>query len=189
MYISIRAVLLALLIILTVVGAYRLEEHLQRFAGSLLGHSVGILGATFILIIFLYPIRKYFIKAGSLKSWLNWHIFFGLTGPMLIMIHAAFQFHSQIASLAFGVMVVNVISGITGFFLYSGLIRTAKKRLDTSNRVGISIGRKEESLMIEATSSKILKNWKFIHYPLAAIFIVVMVFHIASVLYYKGIGI
>ncbi len=189
MFISIRAILLALLIILTVVGAYRLEEHLQQFAGSLLGHSVGILGATFILIIFLYPIRKYFIKAGSLKSWLNWHIFFGLTGPILIMIHAAFQFHSQIASLAFGVMVVNVISGIIGFFLYSGLIRTAKKRLDTSNRVGISIGRKEESLMIEATSSKILKNWKFIHYPLAAIFIVVMVFHIASVLYYKGIGI
>ncbi len=189
MFISIRAILLALLIILTVVGAYRLEEHLQRFAGSLLGHSIGILGAAFILIIFLYPIRKYFIKVGSLKNWLNWHIFFGLTGPLLIMIHAAFQFHSQIATLAFGVMVVNVLSGITGFFLYRGLIRSAKKRMDMSKKVGIAIGRKEESLMEEALSSKILKNWKFVHYPLAAIFIVVMAFHIASILYYKGIGI
>lgn len=189
MFVLIRAILLALLIALTVIGAYRLEEHLQRFAGTLLGHSIGILGAAFVLIIFLYPIRKYFIKVGSLKGWLNWHIFFGLTGPLLIMIHAAFQFHSQIASLAFGVMAVNVFSGIIGFFLYSGLIRTAKKRMDMSSRVGIAIGRKEESMMIEATSSKILKNWKFVHYPLAAIFIVVMVFHIASVLYYKGLGI
>lgn len=189
MFISIRAVLLASLIILTVVGAYRVEEHLQHFAGTLLGHAVGILGASFILIIFLYPIRKYFIKVGSLKGWLNWHIFFGLTGPMLIMIHGAFQFHAQVATLAFEVMVVNVLSGIIGFFLYSGLIRTAKKRMNMSNKVGIAIGRKEESLMVEATSSKILKNWKFIHYPLAAIFIVIMAFHIASVLYYKGIGI
>jgi hypothetical protein len=189
LFISIRAILLTLLIALTVVGAYRLEEHLRHFAGTLLGHAVGILGAAFILIIFLYPIRKYFIKIGSLKGWLNWHVFFGITGPLLIMIHGAFQFHAQVATLAFGVMVANVMSGIIGFFLYSGLIRAAKKRIDMNSKVGIAIGRKEESLMIEATSSKILKNWKFVHYPLAAIFIVVMAFHIASVLYYKGLGI
>ena len=189
MSVSIKAVLLALLIVLTVVGAYRVEEHLQYFAGTLLGHSIGILGVAFILIIFLYPIRKYFIKVGSLKSWLNWHIFFGLTGPMLIMIHAAFQFHAQIASLAFTVMAVNVLSGIIGFFFYSGYIRTAKKRIEMDSKVGIPLARREESLMIEATSSKILKKWKYIHYPLAAIFIVVMAFHIVSIVYYKGPGI
>lgn len=189
MFISIRAILLALLIILTIIGAYRLEEHLQRFAGTLLGHSIGILGASFILIIFLYPIRKYFIKVGSLKDWLNWHIFFGLTGPLLIMIHGAFQFHAQVATLAFAVMSVNVLSGIIGFFLYSGLIRTAKRRIDMSKKIGIPIGRKEESLMEEAISSKILKNWKFVHYPLAAALIVVMAFHIVAIIYFKGIGI
>lgn len=189
MSVSIKAVLLTLLIVLTVIGAYRAEEHLQYFAGTLFGHSIGILGAAFILIIFLYPVRKYFIKAGTLKSWLNWHIFFGLTGPMLIMIHAAFQFHAQIASLAFGVMAVNVLSGIIGFFFYSGYIRTAKKRMEMDSKTGIPLARREESLMIEATSSKILRKWKYIHYPLAALFIVVMVFHIASIIYYKGLGI
>ena len=189
MSVSIKAVLLTLLIVLTVVGAYRAEEHLQYFAGSIFGHSIGILGVTFILIIFLYPIRKYFIKVGSLRGWLNWHIFFGLTGSMLIMIHAAFQFHAQIASLAFTVMVVNVFSGIIGFFFYSGYIRTAKKRMEMDTKVGIPLARREESLMIEATSSKVLKKWKYIHYPLAALFIVVMIFHIASIIYYKGMGI
>jgi len=84
------------------------------------GHLFGILGTAFILLLLLYSIRKRFRfarKWGHLGTWLNIHIFLGITGPSLVLFHTAFKF-SGIVSIAFWSMMLVVTSGVVGKYIY-----------------------------------------------------------------------
>lgn len=188
MIISKKTFFLTLLIGITVSASYLIEEKLHHFAGSLLGHSIGILGSVFILIIFLYPVRKYFMPwGGPMKEWLNWHMFFGITGPLLIIIHGAFHFHALVALFASLLMVVNVMSGLVGRYLYIDARKALQQKEENLRQQGVPENELEERLLLEATSVELMGNWRLIHYPISALFLGLMIFHIISVLYFKGV--
>src|SRR4030065_1546045 len=72
-------------------------------ASGLLGHSIGILGFTLMLMTeILYSIRKRSFNArwGRLSNWLRFHIFTGLVGPYMVLLHSSWKFNG----LARGVM-------------------------------------------------------------------------------------
>lgn len=184
--VSRKTLLLTLLIIVTVVISFLLEFKLRHFAGTVLGHSIGILGSFFILIIFLYPLRKYFIQIGTMKEWLDWHMFFGITGPLLIVIHGAFHFHAMAATIAAVVMLVSMTSGIVGRYFYIDARKAIQAKENELKSTGMTPKEIEEILIKDATSVEILGKWRLVHYPIAATFLALMVFHIISVLYYKG---
>jgi hypothetical protein len=90
-----------------------------RQSGSL-GHFFGILGTLFMILLLLYSIRKRFRfarKWGNLGTWLRVHIFLGITGPVLVFFHTVFKV-SGIVSLSFWSMVLVVVSGIVGKYIY-----------------------------------------------------------------------
>lgn len=98
---------------------------LLRQSGSL-GHLLGILGSIFMILLLLYSIRKRFRfaqKMGNLNTWLQVHIFLGITGPVLILFHTVFKF-SGIVSIAFWSMVLVVASGIIGKYIYELIPRS-----------------------------------------------------------------
>lgn len=95
---------------------------LLRQSGTL-GHLLGIIGSLFMLLLLLYSIRKRFRFArgwGNLNTWLQAHIFLGITGPLLVLLHTVFKF-SGIVSISFWSMVLVVVSGVVGKYIY-GLI-------------------------------------------------------------------
>jgi hypothetical protein len=95
---------------------------LLRQSGSL-GHLFGIVGSLFMLLLLLYSIRKRFRFArqwGNLNTWLNVHIFLGITGPLFVLFHTVLKF-SGIVSIAFWSMTLVVLSGVVGKYIY-GLI-------------------------------------------------------------------
>ncbi len=84
------------------------------------GHFFGILGSFFMCLLLLYSIRKRFTfarKWGNLNIWLNVHIFLGVLGPMLVLFHTGFKFNG-IVSISFWSMVVVVLSGVIGKYIY-----------------------------------------------------------------------
>jgi hypothetical protein len=92
---------------------------LLRQSGSW-GHLLGILGSLFMVLLLLYSIRKRFRFArnwGNLNTWLEMHIFLGITGPLLVLLHTVFKF-SGIVSIAFWSMVLVVMSGLIGKYIY-----------------------------------------------------------------------
>lgn len=96
-----------------------------RQSGTL-GHFLGILGSLFMLLLLLYSIRKRFRFArhwGQLNSWLSVHIFLGITGPVMVLMHTVFRF-SGIVSLAFWSMVLVVLSGVIGKYIYELIPRS-----------------------------------------------------------------
>lgn len=114
--------LLAVFFILLAAGfAFHQSE---TFAGSLPGHLIGIVGAVLMFLTLVYPFRKRVLGKGARQNPIGTHIFCGLAGPSLVVIHAAHKSGSRIALLAFVAMLVVVLSGITGRFLFRRVSRT-----------------------------------------------------------------
>jgi len=89
------------------------------------GHGVGIAATLFMLLNFVYPIRKrlkIFKGRGSIAPWLRFHVFVGLMSPIVILFHSAFQWRNMVASLTYVSLVIVVLTGLVGRFLY-GLVQ------------------------------------------------------------------
>ncbi|MFQ5628809.1 MAG: hypothetical protein ACE5I1_08615 [bacterium] len=93
--------------------------------GGLWGHGFGIFGSTMILLLFLYSARKrelFCLRFGRMNRWLNVHIFFGITGPVLITLHTAMKFNG-IVSISYFSMLAVMFSGILGRYIYMQIPR------------------------------------------------------------------
>jgi hypothetical protein len=92
------------------------------------GHGVGVVGGALLLLLFLYPARKR-IRAlrglGSLRKWLDIHIWMGITGPLLIVVHSSFKVRGLVA-ISFWSMVAVALSGVLGRYLYLQIPRDTR---------------------------------------------------------------
>jgi hypothetical protein len=75
----------------------------------------------------LYSLRKRsrLARWGSMSSWLRFHIFTGLVGPYLVLLHTAWQVHG-LAGAVTALTVVVVFSGVLGRYIYTAVPRTAE---------------------------------------------------------------
>jgi hypothetical protein len=101
---------------------------------GLWGHGFGIIGTLMMIIgVSIYMIRKRsrrLFSFGYLKHWLELHIFLCTVGPILVLYHTAFKF-GGIVSVSFWSMVLVVLSGIIGRFIYLQIPRTIQgKEID-----------------------------------------------------------
>lgn len=94
---------------------------------GILGHGLGIIGSLCMLIgVFSYMIRKRkrsFSRLGTLKNWLEFHIFLCTLGPIMVLFHTAFKF-GGIVAISFWSMVAVVASGVIGRFIYNQIPRS-----------------------------------------------------------------
>lgn len=96
-------------------------------ASSLWGHSIGVLGFVLMLMTeVLYSLRKRSAHAkwGRMSDWLEFHIFTGLVGPFLVLLHPGFQFKGLAGVLSLLTILI-VISGFIGRYIYTAVPRTA----------------------------------------------------------------
>ena len=96
-------------------------------ASGLFGHGLGVLG--FLLMLMtetLYSWRKRSRSArwGKMSNWLRFHIFTGLVGPYMVLLHSSWKFNG-LAGLVMLLTVVIVLSGIIGRYIYTAIPRTA----------------------------------------------------------------
>ena len=99
---------------------------IPAFSGTFAGHLLGVAGSVFIILTLLYPYRKRVLKKKGKKNPLDQHIFFGLIGPTLVVFHAGHAGSSVIGALAFLSLLVVVLSGIIGFYLFRKINRSIK---------------------------------------------------------------
>jgi hypothetical protein len=90
-----------------------------RPAGRI-GLTYGIVGASMMIIMLVYSVRKRTRLLGQkprLGSYLNFHIYLGIFGPLLITLHTSFKFNGLVA-VSYWSMVAVALSGFFGRFLY-----------------------------------------------------------------------
>jgi hypothetical protein len=95
-------------------------------AGGSIGHTLGVVGSSMMLLMLLYSVRKRVAalrRLGALSSWLDVHIFLGVFGPLLVVLHSGFKVQGLVA-LSFWSMIVVASSGVLGRYLYLQIPRT-----------------------------------------------------------------
>lgn len=89
------------------------------------GHGLGILGSAMILLLLVYSLRKrlkFMQRWGRLGTWLRYHIFLGVAGPVLITLHTSFKIDGLVA-VSFWSMAAVALSGVFGRYLYQQIPR------------------------------------------------------------------
>lgn len=125
---------LGLLVVIVLTGVYIVYEALATPAGGHpFGRALGILGATLMIMTeVLYSARKRWglIRFGQVRHWLSFHIFTGIVGPALVLMHTGLEFKG-LAGLSMLLTVVVVASGFLGRYIYTAVPRTvAGKEVD-----------------------------------------------------------
>jgi hypothetical protein len=170
---------LALLAMILITGIYGLVIFFTRripVAGELFGHGLGIVGFVFMLMTeTLYSLRKRSrsVKWGRMSSWLQFHIFTGLVGPYMVLLHTSWKFNG-IAGVSTLFTIMIVISGFIGRYIFTRIPRS----LD-----GLEI---ESALSQEALrqARRLMALWHTIHIPIGMALFVSAFVHIGAALYY-----
>lgn len=129
---------LSLFIVVVLCGVYLAYEILaEPGGGHPFGHTLGILGTLLMVMTeLLYSVRKrtrLLNWAGPVRYWLSFHIFTGIVGPFLVLMHTGLQFRG-LAGVSMLLTVLVVASGFVGRYLYTALPRTL---------AGVAVSRQE----------------------------------------------
>jgi hypothetical protein len=118
--------LVYLVIIIVLLGAWQISRMGWVEPGSDLRYWIGVAGASMMVLLFSYPLRKHFRFArnwGPVKGWLLVHMVLGVGGPGLILVHSNFQVGSLNAAMALYSMLAVAASGVIGRFIYARINR------------------------------------------------------------------
>ena len=174
-----RELWLAMLAALVIGGIYAAVVYFTREippAADLFGHALGIIG--FILMLMteiLYSLRKRSRAArwGRMSTWLEFHIFTGLVGPFMTLLHTSWKFNG-LAGVSTLFTVIIVISGFVGRYIFTRIPRTVD---------GLEItGTLSESALRNAR--RLMALWHTIHIPIGMALFVAAFVHIGAALYY-----
>lgn len=109
------------------------------FAGSPWGGVLGVSGALLMLVPLGYllvkripPLKKRVTKHVSMRTLLTWHIYAGVLGPILAIVHTGHKFVSPLGIALTALTLVVVLSGFVGRYLlnqFSQEIRAKKEML------------------------------------------------------------
>lgn len=103
-----------------------------RSSGSV-GHLYGNVGLILILGNMLYLLRRRLVNItwlGSMKAWMDWHVFSGIVGPAFIVLHSAFTLRSWPAIVSSASLAIVVATGLFGRYLYRLVPRVADGRVE-----------------------------------------------------------
>jgi len=139
---------LSLAVVLILVVVYVVYEILSVPAGGHpFGHTLGIIGATLMLMTeLLYSARKRWrlIRIGQVRYWLSFHIFTGIVGPTLVLMHTGLAFKG-LAGLTMLLTTIVVFSGFIGRYIYTAVPRTmAGIEVDRRSLEAIAIRQRQD---------------------------------------------
>ncbi|MBX9767571.1 MAG: hypothetical protein K2X47_09905 [Bdellovibrionales bacterium] len=133
-----RLIGLTFMVFLAVLWLGFLLHRDARFAGSLLGGILAILGSFLLFVPLLYlvikrvPLLKRLVtKKISFPTLLTIHIYAGFIGAILVLLHTGHKFNGTLASSLTALLLIVVLSGYIGRYLLSRVSKdlTEKKQL------------------------------------------------------------
>ncbi len=176
--------LAAIIVVTAGYSAFIAAAGLLPSASKLVGHGIGVVGFVLMLLTeTLYTLRKRAKNArwGRVSSWLRFHIFTGLVGSYLVLLHPAMRFHGLAAVLSLLTAVV-AVSGIVGRYLYTRVPRAVTAGGGWAP--GASPETAAASTAAVPASRRALATWRAIHVPLTLALFIVAAVHIVGAVYY-----
>lgn len=172
-------------------------------ARELFGHSLGVIGLVLMLMTeILYSLRKRSLSArwGRPASWLKFHIYTGIVGPYLALLHTAWKFNG-LAGVVVLLTLLVVLSGFIGRYIYTAIPRTLAGVALEEDEIDAQVTHLDAELQQKpadeleearlnrqkvslANSRRLLGLWHSIHVPLGMALFTAAFIHVAAAIYY-----
>lgn len=130
-----RLVVSGLVVLLLLLWLGFLVHRDTRFAGSLWGGVLSVSGAVLMLVPLAYmmvkriaPLKKLMTRYASMRTLLAWHIYAGVLGPILVLLHTGHKFESTLGIVLTAMTILVVLSGFTGRYLMSQFSQTIREK-------------------------------------------------------------
>jgi xanthosine utilization system XapX-like protein len=148
-------------------------------ASGFFGHLLGVLG--FILMLMtelLYSLRKRSRTArwGRMSDWLQFHIFTGLVGPYMVLLHSSWKFNGLAGAVTLMTLII-VLSGFIGRYIYTLIPRTLE-----GLEMNVPASPQQEAAL--ARARRLLSLWHAVHIPIGMALFTAAFIHIGAALYY-----
>lgn len=148
-----------------------------------LTYEAGWLGAGSMLVMQLYSVRRR-LRAlrhlGSLRGWLDAHVFFGLQGFALTAYHSiGVSPSANLAAINFALVGVVVLTGVVGRYLY-GLLpraRAADLAAYAARPHSIALAVRISALDV---AERWFARWTLLHRPLAVVLLATTALHVLA---------
>lgn len=119
-----RTIVTCLVVLLLALAAGFVFHRDERFAGSLAGGILGISAAALMFVPLLYLfikripwLRRPITPRMSMRTLLAIHIYAGIVGPILAILHSGHKFNSTVGIALTLIMLIVVFSGFIGRYL------------------------------------------------------------------------
>lgn len=124
--------LVSLLLILWLGFAFHIAP---RFAGSLAGGVLAVVGSLLMLVPLAYlfikrikPLRTFVTACVSMRTLLAIHIYSGVLGPILVLLHTGHKFESHLGIALTAMTLIVVVSGFIGRHLMGRIGEELKEK-------------------------------------------------------------
>ena len=173
-----KEIWLSLVAIVIITGIYAFVALWKRTipaASGFFGHMIGVVGFLLMLTTeILYSLRKRSRKArwGNMAEWLQFHIFTGLVGPYMVLLHSSWKFKGLAGAVTVLTGII-VVSGFIGRYIFTRIPRTLE---------GLELGQaaSPEQAAAFARARRLLAVWHAIHIPIGMALFTAAFFHIVG---------
>lgn len=139
-----RVVLTSLIVLMLVLWLGFLVHRSPRFAGSLAGGVLGVSGALFMTTALAYALVKRVDAVKSvvtrkvpLRTLLAWHVYTGILGAILGLLHTGHKFESPLGILLTAMMLIVVFTGFVGRHLFNQVSQEIRDKRETLSKLQI----------------------------------------------------
>ena len=174
-----RAIVTGLVVLLVVLALGFYVHRDPRFPGSLAGGVLGISGAALMLVplAYLFIKRIGFLKravtgAVSMRTLLAIHIYAGVLGPILGVLHSGHKFQSPLGIALTAMMIVVALSGFVGRYLMKRLSTDLREQQQLLAGLRVAYERTAAELIKEPEAAGRLRPFAGFFSRLAAPFFV-----------------
>ena len=130
-----RLVVSGLVLLLLVFWLGFLVHRSPRFAGSLWGGVLAVSGSALMLVPLAYlvakrikPLKQSVTRLVSMRTLLTWHIYAGVLGPVLVILHTGHKFESNLGIALTAMLLLVVLSGFVGRYLMNQFSQTIREK-------------------------------------------------------------
>jgi hypothetical protein len=87
------------------------------------------------------PLKRVVTRHVSIRTLLTWHIYAGIVGPILGLLHTGHRFESPLGVALTTMMIIVVLSGFVGRYLMSQTSQTIREKRDMLTRLEVAYRR------------------------------------------------
>lgn len=137
-----------------------------RFAGSAWGGVLGVSGAALMVASLVYsvvkrvrPVKAWVTRRVSMRAVLGWHMYAGLVGAILGLLHTGHKFDSPLGVALTATMLVVVLSGYVGRHLMKQIALDVNEKKELLTRLESAYRQTAGDLAAHPEQAALVRPW------------------------------